>query len=50
MSLNSSVVVSKEDIQKIKAFILKFENENGYKISIAQFVKKAIKKELEVLK
>jgi len=47
MKKNSSVVVSLEDIKRIKDFIKDFEIKTGFKISISQFVKKAINKELE---
>lgn len=46
-SINSSVVISLEDVKKIKEYIKHFQTKTGFKISIAEFVKTAIREKLK---
>jgi sulfur relay (sulfurtransferase) DsrC/TusE family protein len=44
---NTSISLTKEDRQKIVDFINEFKDRFGFKISIAEFVKEAIKDKLK---
>lgn len=45
--INTSVVVSIKDRDRIKIFIEEFKKKTSFKISIAQFIKQAINEKLE---